>query len=251
MKSFLKGVAKPLTKLLEPKFTEVDGSRIPAPHLRFGGQNFAKDEDFLASAEREGQRLVDSFGLNEASRVLEIGSGPGRLATGILRVFGEIQCYVGLDVRKDAIQWGNKHIGSRHPTFRFHHVDVHNDRYNPNGESWSAERALPVGHERFDIVYLYSVFSHMILEDVRRYLGAIRDVLRPEGRGFFTTFVEEHVPDFEINPEGYKRDWKGELHCVRFERNFLERLVEDFGFRMDEFHHAMEADGQSAVYLST
>ena len=106
-------------------------------------------------------------------------------------------------------------------------------------------------HEKFDIAYLYSVFSHMVLDDVRRYLGAIRDVLRPEGKLFFTTFVEEQVPDFEVNPEGYKQDWKGELHCVRFERNFLESLVGEFGFRMDEFRYATEADGQSAVHLST
>ncbi len=251
MKSLIKSLARPLTKLLEPEYSELDGTRIPAPHLRFGGQNFATDQDFLDSADREGRRLVEAFGIDQNSRVLEIGCGPGRLAIGILRACGEIASYRGLDVREDAVAWGNKHIGSQHPSFRFGHVDVQNDRYNPTGEAWSAQQALPVGDDRFDLVYLYSVFSHMTLEDMRRYLGAIREVLCPGGRVFFSTFVEEEVAEFEVNPAGYKQDWRGELHCVRIERGFLEQLVQEFGFRVDEFHYATEADGQSAIYLSS
>ena len=250
MKSILRCLAAPLTRLIQPEFTVLDGTRIPAGPMRCGGRNFADDRDFLATGEREAKRLLESFGLNDASRVLEIGCGPGRLPTGILRAFGEVQCYLGLDVRADAVDWGNEHIGQAHPNFCFRHVNAHNARYNPRGEGVVGAVELPVDGGRFDIAYLYSVFSHMTLEDVRRYLSAIHDVLRPSGRLFFTTFVEADVPDFEVNPAGYKQDWKGELHCVRFERDFLERTVNEAGFTLDEFHYGTEADGQSALYLT-
>jgi len=250
MRSFLKRLAGPIARLMEPELTVLDGTKIPAPHLRYGGQNFATDCDFLDTAEREGRRLVEAFGLHSGSRLLEIGCGPGRLATGILRVLGDITSYVGLDVRADAVAWGNQHIGAEHPSFRFQHVDVHNDRYNPDGDEFSKEVALPVGNEPFDIAYLYSVFSHMTLEDTRRYLAAIHDVLKPGGRLFFTTFAEEGVTDFAVNPADYKREWSGELHCVRFARAFLEDLVREHGFALDEFHYGAEADGQSALHLT-
>jgi SAM-dependent methyltransferase len=223
-----------------------DGSTIPVRRLRFGGEHFARDEDFIRSAEREADRLVRDFGLAAESRLLDVGCGPGRLAVGILRRVGEIAVYRGVDVDSVAIRWCERHIARDHPSFRFELLDVANPRYNPRG---GAAARLPFDDASFDVVYLYSVFSHMLDGDVRAYLREFGRLLAPGGRVFLTAFVEEGVAPVEENPPGYRRAWSGPLHCVRYDREYFERLVAEAGLRVERFVHGEETDGQSAVYL--
>ena len=89
----------------------------------------------------------------------------------------------------------------------------------------------------------------MELEDVQTYLAEFNRLLKPDGTVFLTTFVEENVPDFEVNPQDYRTDWKGALHCVRFEKSFFQKLVEENGLMIDRFDYEKDTDGQSGVYL--
>ena len=38
-----------------------------------------------------------------------------------------------------------------------------------------------------------------------------------------------------VNPSDYGMTWRGPLHCVRYERQFLFGLVRQAGFQVDEF----------------
>jgi len=49
-------------------------------------------------------------------------------------------------------------------------IDVENTRYNPEGEKFSEKFKLPFDDHSFDIIYLYSVFSHMTDQDIIIYL---------------------------------------------------------------------------------
>jgi cyclopropane fatty-acyl-phospholipid synthase-like methyltransferase len=227
-----------------------DGTAIPVRRLRFGGEHFARDEDFLQSGTREADRLVRELGLSRDSRLLEIGCGPGRLVIGILRRVGDLAMYRGLDVDAAAIRWCKRHIESAHPNFRFELLDLANPRYNPTGTQMDDGFRLELDDCSFDFVYLYSVFSHLLAEDVRVYLREFRRVLVNDGRVFLTAFVEEEVADVSVNPQGYRREWTGPLHCVRYDRAFFERLVGEAGFRVERFVHGQETDGQSAIYLA-
>jgi SAM-dependent methyltransferase len=226
-----------------------DGSTIPTRRLRFGGENFARDEDFVRSSEREAERLVHEFGLSPETRLLDVGCGPGRLPIGILRRVGEIAAYEGVDVDPAAVRWCRRHIEGEHATFRFRLLDVANSRYNPGGGADAAASRLPFEDASFDIVYLYSVFSHMLENDVRTYVREFRRVLAPGGKVFLTAFVEDDVPPVMENPPDYLRPWSGPLHCVRYERAFFEGLAADAGLHVERFVHGEETDGQSAVYL--
>jgi cyclopropane fatty-acyl-phospholipid synthase-like methyltransferase len=230
-------------------YVEVSGSIIPAPDRRWCGPEFKDDRFYLQSAEREAQRLVEHFQCTSSARVLDIGCGQGRLPIGLLRVLGDVN-YTGLDIHRDSIEWCRRHIESHHPSCRFFHLDVYNERYNAEGVRLKEGFRFDLQDESADIIYLYSVFSHTTEQDMKTYLQEFSRILSGDGGIFFTTFVEEDVPDVSINPENYRLEISGPLHVVRYDRRHLFAIVRSFGFTVDDYSYATEADGQSAIYLS-
>ena len=135
------------------------------------------------------------------------------------------------------------------PHFQFLHIDVLNERYNKDGTVSQEEMKLPYEDSSFDIIYLYSVFSHLLQRDIEAYLKEFIRLLRPKGSLFLTAFVEDNVPEVEENPSDYQRGCKGRLHCMRYERSFFDRMVQSHGFAIDHFVHGKETDGQSLYKL--
>jgi SAM-dependent methyltransferase len=229
----------------------LDGVTIPPKNLRPCGAKFQNDEFYLASARKEADKLVKYLGLTPESSLLDVGSGPGRLAIGILERVGEIRKYRGVDVDENSIRWAQHYITPRAPKFQFLHIDVENTRYNPSGSHRDFEFTFPFADEEFDIVILYSVFTHMLTEGIRAYLEEFQRMLRPDGKIFLTAFIEEDegIPDVTENPEGYLgREWKGPLHCVRYSRRFFETLLDENGFRLDGFEP--ERESQRGLFIS-
>ncbi len=184
------------------------------------------------------------------SQILDVGCGAGRLAIGLLSRFGAAQHYRGVDISKPSIDWCNAHIARRQPGFQFIRIDVHNPRYNLSNSTIDSTFHLPFAEHEFDIIYLYSVFSHMLADDVRVYLREFDRVLKPSGAIFLTGFIEENVPDVEENPPNYRMAWQGHLHCVRYNKAFFETLLAAGGFGIDRFEYEQEANGQSGLYIS-
>jgi cyclopropane fatty-acyl-phospholipid synthase-like methyltransferase len=210
-----------------------------------GGAHFRSDQKFVAGAVRDVRRLVRRAGLTEESSLLDWGCGAGRLAVGVKKELGHVRDYHGVDVQPELLNWAADNLSDEHTRFTL--VDQHNERYNPGGET---TYDIPAAADSVDVLYSYSVFSHMLTDDVRGYAGTIARILATEGRAFMTAFVEEGVPDCEENPEDYlKLEWKGPLHCVRFDRRFLESQLYDAGLAVDEFVHGRETDGQSLYIL--
>jgi SAM-dependent methyltransferase len=194
--------------------------------------------------------LIRVVGLGPESCLLDVGCGVGRLPIGILRRLGSIREYWGVDVDDKSLQWCGRFIERSHPTFRFARIDVENQRYNPSGQALTTAFRFPFPDRALDIVYLFSVFSHMNESDLRLYMNEFRRILVRSGKLFFTAFVEENVPRVSVNPPGYRREWSGPLHCVRYEQTFLASVVLEAGFTVDRLEHATEIDGQSAFYCS-
>lgn len=243
-------IVRRISSLTNRDFVKYKDHFLPASYLRTGGPVFQDNCNYLASAEKEARRLVEQLGFNPSMSLLDIGCGSGRLAIGVLSLLGKVHLYHGIDVSKPRIDWCMRHLASRQPGFKFTHIDAVNCRYNPGGDKIEGGFSLPLLDGEFDIVYLYSVFSHMAADHVGRYLEEIQRVLRGSGRVFITAFVEAGVPEISINPTGYRRDWSGPLHCVRYEKSFFETLIRGMGFRVDRFEYGNETDGQSAYYLS-
>ena len=225
------------------------GVPLPAHHLRFCGEELRDDERFLASAEAEVRRLEERCGLTASTRLLDLGCGYGRLALGLVERFGSLT-YQGVDVDRHAIAWCRRHVAPRSGGFSFLHLDLANPRYNPGGDRIGEGYRLPFGDGSFDLAYLFSVFSHMDAGEVAVYLRELARLLAPGGRVFLTAFVEEGVAPVAINPPGYRRAWRGPLHCVRYERGFFADLVAAAGLETERLEPGVEIDGQSGLYLS-
>ncbi len=221
------------------------GLPLPPVPLRMGGAHFREDADFVAAAIRDVALLQRHAGLTRESRLLDWGCGAGRLAVGVRQSLGHVRDYHGVDVQPELLEWAREHLTDEHT--RFSLVDQRNERYNPEG---AATFTIPADPGSVDVLYAYSVFSHMLEPDVRGYAASIAEILAPQGRALMTAFVENAVPDWEENPTDYRKlPWKGRLHCVRFDRRFFEELLWDAGLAVDEFVYGRETDGQSLYSL--
>ena len=84
---------------------------------------------------------------------------------------------------------------------------------------------------------------------MRIYLKEFDRILRDNGFIFFTTFVEENVPDITFNPENYSIKCSGPLHIVRYNKEYIFSIIEEYGFTIVNFAKSVEVDGQSGLYL--
>lgn len=219
---------------------------LPPVELRAGGHHFASDDAFLAGAVRDVRKLVEFTKLTPESTLLDWGCGSGRLAVGIKAEAGSIRSYLGVDVRAEAISWARQHLGDDH--FRFVRIDALNRRYNPAGRS---RGLIPAPDTSIDVVYAYSVLSHMEPAEARHYLHEVSRVLRPAGRALLTAFVEDDCPAFTENPDDYGPiRWHGALHCARFSRSFFIELLNQSGLSVGEMVPGQETDGQSLYVVS-
>lgn len=94
------------------------------------------------------------------------------------------------------------------------------------------------------------MFSHTTEEDMRVYLKDFSRVLHDRGKIFFTTFVEEDFPNISINPENYRLKCSGPFHIVRYNKDYLFSVLDEYGYSILYFSHGTETNGQSAIYLS-
>ena len=228
-------------------------SVLPPRELRARlGGSFLADGFYLESGIAEARRLVARLGYTPNSRIVDIGSGLGRLATGMLWEFGEVP-YLGLDANAKFVAWCQQHIGRTHPSYQFVHLDVVNDLYNPGGAIDGDRIRLPVGDGEADIVYLWGLFTNLGPEHVRVYVAEISRIARVSARIFLTAFVEEGVPDVSFIPEGYlpyECDKNKPLQCVRYGKSYLFSLFARHALIVEDFRlHAGAFPRQSEIYL--
>jgi SAM-dependent methyltransferase len=229
---------------------------LPPTRLRAAGAHFRDDDAFRASAIAEARLVVVAAQAAVAAQaggmsILDVGCGAGRLAYGLIAISAPVECYEGVDVMAPPIDWCAQAISPARPAYRFRTIDVYNERYNPGGSQVATDSALPFEGGSFDLVYAFSVFSHMLTADVRAYLRDFARLVRTGGVVMITAFIEDGVPDETVNPPGYKNiAWGGALHGVRFSRGHFEGMVADAGLRIGRFEHGAAEDGQSRLILT-
>lgn len=131
--------------------------------------------------------------------VLDVGCGT-KFTEAILNNDIPIGSYTGVDVYEEMIDFLKTSVDDHR--FSYAHVDWHNDLYNPNGARMTEGADLGVGTRTFDIIWLFSVFTHLNPDDYRTMLKVLRPYVRPEGRLFYTLYIDE------LTEEGYGYiDW--------------------------------------------
>ena len=147
-----------------------------------GGAEFVRDGMTI------GALLRKHAGLTPDSRTLEIGCGCGRNAFALAGFLRDGN-YTGMDVERVALEGARNNPLLRQKGFTFDFLDIRNDAYNPDGRYLATEYVLPYAGASFDVVFMNSVFTHMLTDEVRNYVRQIARVLRPGGRCYLTAYL--------------------------------------------------------------
>ncbi len=123
------------------------------------------------------------------SDVLDVGCGV-RFTQAFLDRGVPVKHYTGVDVSSEVIDWLQQNVED--PRFEYHLLDAHNELYNPTG-SPLADIALDLG--TFDLICLFSVFTHLAPHDYQAMLTLLRRYAGPDTRLFYTLFLNEKTDD--------------------------------------------------------
>ena len=173
--------------------------------------------------------------LQPDDNILDIGCGVGRLAYGLYGWFkGE---YVGTDIMTDAIEYCKKTF----PRYQFIHMDIESPYYNPEGAMRSNEFDLPFQDESFDLVVLFSVYTHMLPDTFDRMTAEVQRVLRSRGRCFATFFIIDNKTDkaiftlkHPVNEICWVESQESPESVVGYTHDFIQNTFSSFGLRIKE-----------------
>jgi SAM-dependent methyltransferase len=172
----------------EPVSVVADGG-LPVPRL-LERAAYADREEWLESSRFTVDLLARVVGRDDLSEIelLDIGCGT-KVVKRLLDDSLPIGHYTGIDVSSDVIDWLKANVSD--PRFEFHHFDAHNDLYNPQGTPLAGFDLLPTGPARYDLISLFSVFTHLAPDDFVAMLRLLRRHIKPEGTLLFSLYLAE------------------------------------------------------------
>jgi SAM-dependent methyltransferase len=165
------------------------------------------------------------FGLADlgAAKLLDIGCGC-KFTQAILDRNLPIGQYVGIDVYAEMIEFLQSNVDD--PRFSFYHMNTHNEMYNQDGEPLTADIKLPIGEDKFDLICLFSVFTHLAPHDYVAMLKMLRAYVKPNGRLFYTVFVNEETSGGHGYIDFYARGMKSaeNISSEKHKHHFIDAL---------------------------
>lgn len=165
---------------------EFKGFRIPIHLVALTGAGPETLDDLGKAHVANYQKFM---GLQSGMTILEIGCGIGRDAFQLIDLLDGSGRYIGVDVTRDSIAWCQKNVSARYNNFTFHHFDAVNELYNPMGTKTTMEFQLPVAESAVDRIFLASVFTHLLEDEIVHYLSEFRRVLKPSGLIYASFFL--------------------------------------------------------------
>ena len=153
----------------------------PIPPLRLMFDGPRDYELFLKMGQETLGFYKNIAGMKANDTILDIGCGIGRKTLPLLDYLSSEALYVGMDLDQRGIDWLLRNVTSRNQRFVFLHQDIYSKFYNPDGALIPGLLVLPFPDASFDMVVLWSVFTHMYPDDIAHYLAEIARVLKPGG----------------------------------------------------------------------
>jgi len=184
-----------------------------------------------AGHDNTGQLLINiatkSVGLESLGNVdvLDVGCGV-RFTAAIINRKIPIKSYTGIEVCRPIVEFLKNNVEAYDKRFRFMHWNVHNELYNPDGIGLTMKEGLPV-EGTFDLIWLFSVFTHMNPKDTLSLLHLLREKIRKDGKLFFTAFIDDDLDGFE------DRIKDNPLENAYYGRKYMQSLIEQSGWRVE------------------
>jgi ubiquinone/menaquinone biosynthesis C-methylase UbiE len=195
------------------------------------------------------QYFIEIGGLKKTDRILDVGSGIGRMAVPIAEYLLNEGSYEGIDIINYGVSWCTKKITPRYPNFHFQLADVYNKNYYPKGKQKASDYRFPFEENSFDFVLLTSVFTHMLPAEIENYLSEITRVLKPGGKCFITYFLlnQESLNHIENNKSRFAFKYDFEEYrienkdvpeiAISFDESYIHQLYEKNGLNIAEPIH--------------
>ena len=184
-----------------------------------------RGENFKLEGNRLVEKLIRDAELGPDSKILDLGSGCGRLAIPLTHVLDRRGAYRGLEPVKALSGWCSGNITPRFPNFQFKVADVRNALYNPKGAFLAEELAFPFSASQFDLIVATSVFTHLRSKAIEQYASECARVLKPQGRVFASFFLLDNgvrSPDGKMN---FSYSVAGDADASSLDKNLPERAV--------------------------
>jgi SAM-dependent methyltransferase len=154
--------------------------------------------------------------------VLDVGCGV-RFSQTILNRGIPVRSYTGVDVEPKVIAWLKKNVVDER--FAYALWDVRNAMYNKRGAPFTRESRLPV-EGKYDLICLFSVFTHLSPSDSDAMLHVLRPHVRPEGHLLFTAFIDDAVGEFA------DRKPDKPLNVATYSEAAMRAMIEKNGWRV-------------------
>jgi SAM-dependent methyltransferase len=191
--------ARALPELVLPSRRQAsDGLPLPPPILRVRVTGTADRDEFVAQSSRAADTVRDVVRLagrefEALDAVLDFGCGCGRVMRKWANVPGP--SFFGSDYNSDLIKWCRQNL----PYARF---EV--NRLAP---------PLPFAADQFDLVYAFSVFTHLTELLQHEWMAELRRIVRPRGLLVFSTRGAAWA--WKLTPDERSRYERGDL-VVRY-----------------------------------
>ena len=167
------------------------------------GDIYTGSGDFIKQGNHHLELLIKYIDLSPSDHVLDIGSGIGRTAAALTNYIESEGSYKGFDVVKKGVDWCKSRITKDFQNFEFLYVPLQNDLYNISIGDAKAF-TFPYKNDSFTKSFLFSVFTHMQIDEIGNYLKEISRVLKPNGQCSATFFTYNHEnEDFAASNPGF------------------------------------------------
>ena len=149
-----------------------------------------KESQYL---QRDNKNLFEIFSYNtdidwEQSQILDFGCNVGNFlnyATSQMK-----NNYTGVDLNLPSIQVARQN----HPSQKFIHYNKWHLSFNPTGVPYvNITDVIP---DKFDVIILYSVFTHSTIFETRKELDVLKTMLNPGGKILFTIWDDSILKPF-------------------------------------------------------
>jgi ubiquinone/menaquinone biosynthesis C-methylase UbiE len=211
-----------------------------------GSQSFKM---FKSAGDEFFKTYRDRCGLQPDDKILDVGSGNGRMALPLTQYLNQNGTYEGIEIVKAGVDWCSERVTPRFPNFHFQQIDVYNKHYNPGGKFQPSEYKFPFADESFTFSFLTSVFTHMPPADLENYLSEVSRVLKSGGRCLITYFLlnEESIRlietghskvDFRFIHDNYRtlsRDVPE--HAIGFDESWVRQLYEKYHLKIERIDY--------------
>jgi ubiquinone/menaquinone biosynthesis C-methylase UbiE len=218
---------------------------VPEMPLRTWVGPFEDKQNYLDTGRMEAARLIELCSLDPQQHIVDLGCGCGRMAIHILPRLGAQGSYLGVDNSPELIEWCVENISPLYRNVRFQHIDVHGSYSNPNGTLSASQVHIDLETSKADLLMAISLFTHMLIPDVRFYLAEARRVLKLGGRLAATFFLLNDASvramrtkaatyDFQFDAGCGSKGWRQEPleEAVAHEEGRIVQMIADAHFKV-------------------